>query len=77
MCWGRANPPLTRVETDTNRDGKIDKWEFYDPAPGGRLVLRSVESEPDASGKPTFRLRYRPDGSFEGSEILTNKAPQH
>jgi hypothetical protein len=70
---------LERVETDTDRDGHVDKWEVYETVrtPGPHPVLRSVSSDPDSSGRPTRRLLYRPDGSFERSEILTNKAPQH
>src|SRR4051794_12965251 len=32
-AYPRAGDPLVlaRVETDTDRDGKIDKWQVYDP----------------------------------------------
>ena len=73
--WAYQSPGgfLERIETDTDRDGKIDKWEVYDPphTPGGPPILRSVSSEPDAAGKPTFRLLYKPDGSFDRSEHPT------
>jgi hypothetical protein len=71
-AYQRPGGGLARIETDTDRDGKIDKWQVYDPprASGGAPVLRSVETEPDAAGKPTFRLLYRPDGSFDRSEHL-------
>jgi hypothetical protein len=79
--WAFQGPQgyLERVETDTDRDGKVDKWEEFEPPqkPGGPLFLRSVSTDPDSSGRPTRRLLYRADGSFERSEILTNKAPQH
>lgn len=67
-----ATGVLERVDTDTNRDGKIDRWEHFEPSgvPGRPPVLRSVESEPDAAGKPTFRLLYRPDGSFDRAEKI-------
>ena len=68
------NGALDRVEADTDRDGRIDKWENYEPSPkpGGAPVLRSVSTDPDSSGRPTRRLLYRADGSFERSETLNN-----
>src|SRR5215213_320258 len=63
---------LARVETDTNRDGVVDKREIFIPrdgAPDGR-VLSIVELELDKSGQPARRLHYRADGSFERSEVL-------
>ncbi|SRR6266540_1980749 len=63
---------LERVETDTDRDGHVDKWENYE-APlksGGPPVLRSVSMDPDSSGRPTRRLLYRADGSFDRSETI-------
>lgn len=67
---------LERIETDTDRDGRIDKWQDYAPprAPGGAPVLRAVSMDPDASGKPTRRLLYRADGSFDRAETLTNSS---
>jgi hypothetical protein len=78
-AFQRADGSLERVETDTDRDGRVDKWEdFAAPqTPGGRPILRTVSMDPDSSGRPTRRLHYRADGSFERSETLTNKAPQH
>lgn len=68
-----ANGYLARVETDTNRDGRVDKWESYEPPqqPGGRSILRTVSLDPDGSGRPTRRLLYRADGSFDRSETLS------
>jgi len=65
---------LDRVETDTDRDGRVDKWETYDAprTPGGPPVLRAVSMDPDSSGRPTRRLHYRADGTFDRSETLTN-----
>lgn len=63
---------LTRVESDTDRDGLLDKRETFVPRPqepDGR-VLRTVELELDQAGKPGRRLYYRPDGTFERVEIL-------
>src|SRR5258708_37897236 len=73
-AYQRADGSLERVETDTDRDGRVDKWENFDPPqkPGGPPVLRSVLMDPDSSGRPTRRLLYRPDGSFNRSEMLTN-----
>jgi hypothetical protein len=45
---------LLRVEEDSNRDGRRDKWEHYD---GG--VLASAEFDEDADGRPDRRLTYR------------------
>jgi len=71
-AFQNADGTLARVESDTDRDGRIDKWETFDPpaVPGGPPVLRAVATEPDAQGRPTRRLVYRPDGSFERSERL-------
>lgn len=68
-----AHGQLARVETDTNRDGQVDKWESYEPPqrPGGRSILRAVSFDPDGSGRPTKRLLYRADGSFDRSETLS------
>ena len=67
-----AHGHLERVETDSDRDGRVDKWEHYDAPqrPGGPPILRTVSMDPDSSGKPTRRLHYRADGSFERSETL-------
>lgn len=68
-AYSNADDQLSRVETDLNRDGRIDKWEAYvSPRPGAAPVLTEVASEPDANGKPTFRMYYRPDGSFDRAE---------
>jgi hypothetical protein len=65
---------LARVETDTDRDGHVDKWDTYEAPlkPGGPPVLRAVSLDPDSSGRPTRRLLYRADGSFERSETLSD-----
>jgi hypothetical protein len=72
FAYQGASGALARVETDSDRDGKIDKWENFDPSPtsGGGPVLRSVALDPDESGKPTRRLLYSADGSFERAERL-------
>lgn len=62
---------LLRVETDTDRDGTIDKRESFvasPNAPGGR-VLSMVELGLDKTGQPARRLYYRPDGSFDKTEV--------
>lgn len=78
-AFQRPDGSLERVETDTDRDGRVDKWEAFEapPVPGGRPILRTVSMDPDSSGRPTRRLHYRADGSFERVEILSNKTPQH
>jgi hypothetical protein len=63
---------LARVESDADRDGSIDRREIFVPRvgkPDGR-VLSIVELDIDKSGKPARRLHYRPDGSFEKTEVL-------
>lgn len=67
-----AQGHLERVETDSDRDGRVDKWENFDAPhkPGGPPILRAVSMDPDSGGKPTRRLLYRADGSFERSETL-------
>lgn len=67
---------LARVESDTNRDGRIDVWETFDAprTPGGASILRSVALDPDVEGRPTRRLLYAPDGTFE--RVDTSRAGQ-
>jgi hypothetical protein len=66
-----ANGFLAKVETDTNRDGAIDKRETYVLKPGTDLrVLASVEFNFDAAGQPGQRLHYKTDGSFDRVEKL-------
>jgi hypothetical protein len=61
---------LSRIERDTTRDGRVDKWEHYEPplVPGGPPVLRVVELDVEGIGRPTRRLRYHADGSFDRVE---------
>ena len=62
---------LARVETDTDRDGAIDKREIYvqsQSAADGR-VLSAVEIGLNEAGK-FRRLHYRPDGSFDRVETV-------
>ncbi len=63
---------LAKVETDSDRDGIVDKRETYvqaASAAGGR-VLSIVELGLDPAGNPARRLYYRPDGSFDRTETL-------
>ena len=63
---------LAKVETDSDRDGIVDKREIYvqkPSAPDGR-VLSTVELGLDPAGNPARRLYYRPDGSFDRSETI-------
>jgi hypothetical protein len=63
---------LSRIEIDLNRDGKIDKREIFVERPGttdGR-VLSIVEMDFNEAGQPGRRIHYKPDGSFERTEVL-------
>ncbi len=63
---------LARVETDTDRDGVIDKRETFVPKPGAPdgPVLSMVELGLDKAGNASRRLYYRPDGSFDRAETV-------
>ena len=67
------NSPVTgRVETDTDRDGHVDRREIYaasSKSPGAR-VISIVELDLDKAGQPSKRLYYNPDGSFDRMETL-------
>jgi hypothetical protein len=56
---GSANEVLVRVEEDTNRDGRKDKWERYEAG-----ALLTAEFDENADGRPDRRLTYR------GSELV-------
>ena len=63
---------LAKVESDTDRDSRVDRRELYVPQPdtaGGR-VLAAVELEFDHTGRPQRRLTYKPDGNFDKAEDL-------
>lgn len=61
---------LSKVESDIDRDGVIDKRETFAPRPGApdSRVLVMVELDMDKTGQPSTRLYYKPDGSFDRSE---------
>jgi hypothetical protein len=63
---------LARVDFDADRDGIVEKREFYVPRPGkaSERVLSVVEFGLDRTGSPSLRLHYRPDGQLERSERL-------
>jgi hypothetical protein len=63
---------LARVETDADRDGVVEKREFFVPRPGksAERVLSMVEFGLDKDGRAAQRLHYRPDGQFERAERL-------
>ena len=55
---------LERVEEDTNRDGRTDKWERYDSG-----VLREATFDTSFSiGRPDRRLLFDPQGRFQSIE---------
>jgi hypothetical protein len=55
---------ITRVEEDTDFDGRVDKWETYDHG-----VLIRMDLDISGRGRPDRRLVYRPDGSFDHVEV--------
>lgn len=62
---------LFKVESDTDRDGVVDKRETFIPLPGApdRRVLSMVELGLDKAGRASRRIYYKTDGSFDRSEI--------
>jgi len=46
--------PLVRVEEDTDRDGRRDKWERY-----GDGLVQTAEFDENRDGRPDRRLTYR------------------
>jgi hypothetical protein len=50
---GGAAGQLTRLEEDTNRDGRPDKWERYE---GG--LVKTAEFDENGDGAPDRRLTY-------------------
>lgn len=55
---------LARVETDTDGDGRMDKWETYR---GGKLAI--VEMDTGGRGTADRRLTYGPDGRVTAERI--------
>ena len=54
---------IVRSEEDTNRDGRMDKWETYE---NGRLAALAFDST--HRGTPDRRLTYRGDGTVAVEE---------
>jgi len=46
--------PLLRVEEDSDRDGRRDKWERYENG-----VVKTAEYDENGDGRPDRRLTYR------------------
>jgi hypothetical protein len=63
---------LARVDTDLNRDGVVDKRETFTAgaAAAERRVLSVVELDMGEDGRPTRRLHYAADGTFQRAEVL-------
>jgi hypothetical protein len=63
---------LASVATDINRDGAIDKREWFTTHPGspGLRVLSTVDLDIDSRGAAGRRLHYSPDGTFQRVENL-------
>jgi len=65
VAGGDGTGPLLRVEEDTNRDGRPDKWERYE---GG--LVQVAEFDENRDGRPDRRLTYR-----EAELVLIEAAP--
>jgi hypothetical protein len=63
---------LARVDTDLNRDGVVDKRETFTAGAAApeRRVLSVVELDMGEDGRPTRRLHYAADGTFQRAEVL-------
>ena len=57
---------VARVETDSNRDGTIDRWQYW---AAGRLA--SEELDTDGDGTPDRRLVFGPDSRLEKVEPVS------
>jgi hypothetical protein len=65
---------LVRSEEDTNRDGKLDKWDTYRPEPNVPpsvlpFAITSTAFDETGRGRPTRRLIFGPDGRVERVEV--------
>lgn len=62
---------LFKVESDTDRDGIVDKRETFTSLPGApdRRVLSMVELGLDKGDQASRRIYYKPDGGFDRSEV--------
>jgi hypothetical protein len=56
---------LTRIEEDTNHDGRPDKWERYETG-----ALATAEFDQNGDGRPDRRLTYR-----DAELVLIETAP--
>src|SRR5205814_664191 len=61
--YDKSSGRLTRVEEDTDGDGKVDKWETYR---GGTLASMALDTS--GRGTPDRKLLYKADGSFDRME---------
>ncbi len=58
---------ITRVESDTNGDGKIDEWVYYEEG-----IPVKGEKDINGDGKPDTTLYYDPKGIIIRAESDTN-----
>jgi hypothetical protein len=59
-----TNGVIARVEEDTDFDGRVDKWEYYEQ---GALVRMDLDLT--GRGAPDRRFLYRADGSLDHVEV--------
>ena len=55
---------ITRVEEDTDFDGRVDKWETYEHG-----VLARLDLDVSGRGRPDRRLVYGQEGSLDHVEV--------
>ena len=60
---------VSRIEIDSDEDGKIDRWEYY----GTGQKLEKVGSSRSNDGKPDSWFYQSPDGAVSKVEIATHR----
>jgi len=56
---------MTRLEADTNHDGRMDQWETYEAG-----ALKTVTMDENGDGRPDRRLTYGAGGVLVSNETV-------
>jgi hypothetical protein len=69
---------LAQVEEDSNGDGRIDRWETYQPNPSHASdeppsIMTEASFDDTFTGHPTRRLTYRADGSVTQTALTAGR----